>query len=433
MHAVCRFRVFVAVAIAGPVVAGCGGSTSGSPAANTGPAGDLVVAAFSPFTGTDPGYGPEQAAGCWAAVKTINDAGGVLGHKMSCVNSDSKGDPADAIPAVQQLLATTPNLVGMVGPSSDEASATVPIINRQGIPMDAATGQGVFDHTSDKYFWRITPPDDANGYAMAAYAGQKGYKRAALVFGTDIASQGATPTLISGFQKLGGTVVINEKLSLDQASYQTEVGKLLDAQPQVIFLETDPQTASTYLKSLLQQHGGLLPIIGTGATTDPPFIQAIEGAIGVPAVEQSFVSVTPSAPTAGPAWSTYHTALLASAANVPKPDQWSQDPFSMAAYDGVVMFALAMVAAHSTDPHVFNGAIFGVTTKAQGSAVVTSFDAGAHALAQRKHVQYQGATGPIVFDQSHNSPGEFNVVNFTSPSQQQVLTTILPDQIARLK
>ena len=87
-------------------------------------------------------------------------------------------------------------------------------------------------------------------------------------------------------------MVINEKISLDQASYQTEVGKLLDAQPQVIFLETDPQTAATYLKNLVQQHGSLLPIVGTGATTDPPFIQAIEGAVGVPAIEQAFASVT---------------------------------------------------------------------------------------------------------------------------------------------
>jgi ABC-type branched-subunit amino acid transport system substrate-binding protein len=430
MRSMRRFRALSALAIAVAVLAACGGS---APTTSQGPSGPLIISAFSPFTGTDPGYGPEQAAGCWAAAKTVNDAGGVLGHKLECINTDSKGDPADAIPAVEQLLATTPNLVGMVGPSSDEASATVPIINRQGIPMDAATGQGIFDTTTDKYFWRITPPDDANGYAMAVYAAKKGYTRAALVFGTDIASQGATPTLISGFQKLGGTVVINEKISLDQASYQTEVSRLLAAQPQVIFMETDPQSASTYLKNLLQIHGGLLPIIGTGATTDPPFIQAVEGAIGVTALEQYFVSATPSAPTSGPAWTTYNTALLASAAKVPMPSQWSQDPFSMAAYDGVVMYALAMNAAHSTDPHVFNSDILGVTTAMNGAVVVNSYADGLRALKAGKHIQYLGATGPIVFDQHHNSPGEFDVVRYTSPTQQQILVTILPQQIAQLK
>ena len=105
----------------------------------------------------------------------------------------------------------------------------------------------------------------------------------------------------------------------------------------------------------------------------------------------------------------------------------------MAAYDGVVMYALAMNAAHSTDPHVFNSSILGVTTAMNGAVVVNSYADGLRALKAGKHIQYLGATGPIVFDQHHNSPGEFDVVKYTSPTQQQIVVTILPQQIAQLK
>ena len=108
MSVVTRLRSLASLFVLAMLVASCGGAGTSSSSSG----GDLVIAAFSPFTGTDPGYGPEQAAGCWAAVRSINDAGGVLGHKMTCVNSDSKGDPADAIPAVQQLSGHHPKSCG---------------------------------------------------------------------------------------------------------------------------------------------------------------------------------------------------------------------------------------------------------------------------------------------------------------------------------
>ena len=46
--------------------------------------------------------------------------------------------------AVDKMLATTSGLVGVLGPSSDEASAVVPILNSASIPMFPVTGQPSF-------------------------------------------------------------------------------------------------------------------------------------------------------------------------------------------------------------------------------------------------------------------------------------------------
>ena len=109
-------------------------------------------------------------AGCLAAATEVNAAGGVLSNKVACSAVDTRGDPADAVTAAAKMLATTPNLFGVLGPSSDEADSTAPLINAAKIPMFADTGEASFDHTKLEYFWRMTPADDVAGAAMALYA-----------------------------------------------------------------------------------------------------------------------------------------------------------------------------------------------------------------------------------------------------------------------
>ncbi len=251
---------------------------------------------FNPFSGPDASFGPEQNAGCVPAAKAIVAAGGILKHtQIGCSVADSRGDPADAVPAAQQLIASTSHLVGLLGPSSDEAAATVPLFNRSQIPMFGDTGQKLFNQSTNKYFWRITPPDDAVGLAMALYGHQQGYTRAAAVFGTDISSQGTAPTVISGYKKLGGTLTAVANVALGQPSYRSEVSKLVAGHPQALFIEADPQTSATLLTELTQLYHPI-PIIGTDGTTQPPWQKAVTQAIGQATMTKFYRGAQPYAP-----------------------------------------------------------------------------------------------------------------------------------------
>ena len=134
----------------------------------------LTVAAFNPFTGPDASFGPEMMAGCLAAATAVNAAGGVLSNKVACSSVDTRGDPADAVTAAAKMLATTPHLFGVLGPSSDEADSTAPLINAAKIPMFADTGEASFDHTKLQYFWRMTPADDVLGVRDGAVCQAEG-------------------------------------------------------------------------------------------------------------------------------------------------------------------------------------------------------------------------------------------------------------------
>jgi ABC-type branched-subunit amino acid transport system substrate-binding protein len=390
-------------------VGACSSSNNSSGGGSTSSA--LVVGEFNPFSGPDAAFGPEMAGGCVPAVRLINADGGVLGHQLSCVQEDTRGDPADAVPAAQKMMATETSLIGVLGPSSDEALATAPLLNQGHVPMFADTGQAAFDHTHYAYFYRITPADDVKGYAMALWAHKAGYTRAAAIFGNDAGAQSDVPTLVRAFTKLGGTVVYSKPVALDQSSYRAEIENMLATHPQVIFTEVDPQTGATFLSELQQLHG-LVPVVGTEVTLQAPWLKAVNGAVGAAAMAKYFEGMQPYAPPSGAAWQTYNKSLLASASQVPKPSQWSTDPYSMTYYDGVNVMALAAIAAKSTSPKVFNPYILKVTEPGSGKTVVTTFAAGKAALKAGKQIQYVGAGGPIVFNQWHNSTGAFEAAKY---------------------
>ncbi|MDQ6817472.1 MAG: ABC transporter substrate-binding protein [Actinomycetota bacterium] len=409
--------------VAALVAVGCGSSasSSGAGAQDTG-TGPLVFAAFNPFSGPSASFGPEQMAGCIPAVAAIQAAGGILNHKqVSCKAADTRGDPADAVPAAQQLIATGSGsgLMGILGPSSDEASATVPLFNRAHISMFVDTGQKLFDKSAFPYFYRITAPDDAVGYAMALYAHQKGYTRAAGVFGADIGSQGTAPTTAAGFRKLGGKIVM-QAIPLDQSSYRSEIEQLIPFRPQVIFNEADPQTSATFFAELRQLYG-LVPIVGTNGTNQPPWFKAVGGAIGQANLAKYYAGAQPYAPTTGPAYAQWRKDLAAVATKVTQPvAQWESDSYAMASWDSINLMALAAQEAKSTNPAVFNPYIARVAGPSPGAVIVHSYAQGKHALAAGKKIQYIGAVGEINFDQYHNSPGQFEIVK--SDGQTPIVT-----------
>ena len=114
-----RLAAVAAVAALGLVLAACSSSSSSTPSSggSSAPASGstLTVADVAPFSGPDAALGPTYLATCYGATSAINAAGGVLGHKLTCKSVDTRGEPADAVPAVNQLFASTPNLALVIG------------------------------------------------------------------------------------------------------------------------------------------------------------------------------------------------------------------------------------------------------------------------------------------------------------------------------
>jgi len=304
--------------------------------------------------------------------------------------------------SVNRTLATN-TIAAVNGPTTDTAPVVVPVLAQHHIITMCPCGNPQYDHTTDPYFWRLVPPDPVGGETMSLYAQQHGYTRVAAVFGSDSGSQGDLPGVLFGVRATHLQLVANIGLTPDQTSYRTQVEQLIAAKPQVIFTESDGPTAATFFGEL-KQLGAMVPIFGTNATLQSPYLKAVSSAIGSANLGKYYMAeANANAPTS-PAVNAYNSAVTHVAGKLPKPlSQWLNNSFVEANYDGFIMIALAMQASHSTDPAVADSWIPKVTQPGPGKTVVYSYAQGVTALKAGKQIQYLGAAGAIKFDHWHNS------------------------------
>jgi ABC-type branched-subunit amino acid transport system substrate-binding protein len=412
--------IHLALAVAGVLtLAACasgGGSSSSS--------GPVALVQVGAYTG-DQAFEAQFANSIdFPALYVVNKAGGVLGRQVSLVQVDTRSDPADALTNMEKTLATSSGIAGVLGPDSTSAATLVPLLNNKKLPMMVAAGEAAYDRSSYSYLWRDVPPDPANGKAIALWAKQQGYTRVATVFGTDAGSQGDLPGVVTGVKAVGITLADQENLTPDQPSYRSAAERLLAAKPQAIITESDGPTAATFFGELTQL-GKIVPIIGTSGTPSTSYFSPLRGAIGDANFDKDFRAVVVGNPVANPAVPAFNAAVLAVQSKLAKPvSQWENNSFSESGYDAVIVLALAMDAAKSTDGSVYNKDIMQVTAPGAGKQVVYTYAAGKAALAAGHQIQYIGASGPILFNAYHNSFGSQAVEEFPANAPAVVVGTI---------
>src|SRR5665213_2426443 len=156
---------------------------TGTGAVAAGAGGSISFAELWDFTGVGSGPTPYANASILSAEYDINAAGGVLGQHVNNVPIDTKSDPADGVLALTRALAVN-HIVAEQGPSTLQAAALVPILQRAKVITLCGCGNPEFDRSTDPYFWRFIPPDPVGGETMALDAKQLHLTRVAAVFGT---------------------------------------------------------------------------------------------------------------------------------------------------------------------------------------------------------------------------------------------------------
>jgi branched-chain amino acid transport system substrate-binding protein len=427
--------VGLALALALGVAACASSTTTGSSSAASG--STLTVADVAPFSGPDAALGPTYLATCYGATTAINSDGGVMGHKLTCKSVDTRGDPADAVPAVNQMFASTNNLALVIGCTSDEAAAVVPIINSHKMAMFCMTGQSEFDHVHYPYFYRLVPPDLEEAYAMVAIAQQLGYKRVALAFGNDIGSQTFIQPAIAGLKTAGITMTTNQTLDLNATTFRTEAEAIIASHPDAIMTEALGNADPTLFSEIKQLNGGkVIPIVATSAAISPPFFKASAAAVGATTFTSNFHADNLVTESSGPAYAAFSKALLAEQGKVPGTTgdftTYLSAPGGVHLYDGINLAALAMIMSKSTNPSVYGPDIIKIGNGVPGATVVYSFAQGAAALKAGKAIRYEGPGGPTNFDSYHDSTGIFQVDTYSDNGNVNVVGNLTAAQLRAL-
>src|SRR5579863_9424457 len=382
----------------------CGGSNGGS--TNTSP---IKVGVIGPFSGFESFIGPDILKGVQVAVDQINANGGILGRQVTVITADTGGDAVDAVPALRKLINVDQvNLI--VGPSSLEAQAVLPILQQSKIPDVIVGGTTQLDNLVSTYVWRASPSDNLLGVAMAYYAISKGYTKAALVFGSNESAQTLKAPVVDAFKRHGGTIVADISLVPDQSSYRSEIEQLYAANPQV-----DAQTGATLFSEIKELKGLALPFIGTDVTASSDFIKAI-----TPAVAQKVLTSLQGTSKGGPATSEF-TQLYQT--------KFSATPVELAdyGYDGMNVLALAADAAGS-----LNGDAVGAKMKTVADppgTTVYDYKTGYTDLKAGTKINYDGASGPMDFNDHNNVTGGFDAVASDASGNINTVVTITAQQL----
>jgi branched-chain amino acid transport system substrate-binding protein len=401
-------RMLCIASVSGCFVSACGSSSStsstGASSQNGAKSGQqLVVGDIYPFTGALAQFGVTTYAGCLAAADIVNSTGGILGHKIKCQEVDDKGDPVDAVPIVDKFLATTSNLVGVVGPETDSSIGLAPVLTRAQVPWTSTTGSAYFNKNRSPYFWDYALADPENGAALAYAAHALGYRRVAVLLGTSSGSADLHSGMLTALRRLGIPPVLDLALTPGQQSYATEVGRVAAAKPDVVIGEADPPTLNTFISDL-KTGGHLLPFITDATDLTPQVFDALSKSIGLKdtLTYLKSVSETPTAGGAG-ALPEYQRGLRAIETTYPPAKQLMTSPAAEYAYSAVIYYALAMLKVRSTEPASFNGAILSVTNPSSGATTVATYANGKAALTQGKTIRYVSLFGPLNFLANHVS------------------------------
>ena len=120
-----------AVAAAGLLLAACGGGSSSS---GSEPAGDYVLGLSSDLSGAFSVNGVPATAGVNAAVKEVNDSGGINGHKVQLLVRDDASDVNRGSANLREFTAQKASaVVGTV--SSAVIAAQAPLLAQSKLPM----------------------------------------------------------------------------------------------------------------------------------------------------------------------------------------------------------------------------------------------------------------------------------------------------------
>ena len=396
----------------------------------------ITIATVAPFTGVDAVLGPKYATACLAAVQEINKVGGVSGHQVKCKTVDTRGDPADAVPAVRQMYATTSNLALVIGCTSDEASTVVPVLGANSTVSFCMTGESEFDNVKFPFFFRLVPPDAADAVAMVAIAQNKGYKKVALAFGNDAGSQTFVQPAITALGKAGITVVANETLDISATSFQTEAQAIVSAHPDAILMEALGAAGVALLTEIYQLNGSkMIPVIGTSAMIDPTFYSGVTATIPVATFIKNFDADNQVAPAATAAYPLFKKLVLAQAGKVKGVGNFStllSANGTVHLYDGINLAALAMVMSKSTKGSVYKKDILKIANGVPGATIVTSYAAGVAALKAHKKIRYEGVGGFYSFDPYQTAFGAFEDAQYTATGGTVSAGTLSATQLGKL-
>lgn len=250
----------------------------------------IKLGIVAPMSGPNARYGAFSMRGAELAVKEINDAGGVDGHKIELYNADSQGTPVEGVSATRRLIDEDEVgfIIGDVSSSVTLAmqpvaeDAEVLLLNAASSNPKITYGAGVGGY---KWTYRNYPTDENRALVVAKYAAEQRHftKFAVLSVDTDY-GRSAIEFTKKYLPEFKGEILSEDYYKEGEVDFRSVLSKIRDNGAQAIIMYGLADTTPIVARQMVELGlAGKVTLIGNGEFNTAKTIEsaptALEGAV----------------------------------------------------------------------------------------------------------------------------------------------------------
>ncbi|MRX51464.1 ABC transporter substrate-binding protein [Paracoccus sp. S-4012] len=363
----------------------------------------INIGAVLSITGPNAAIGSAIGDAGRLAVDHFNEAGGAAGCKLNFVLRDDQGQPNVGVDAAKTLVSIdrSPVILGAIA-----SGVSLPILTSVSVPskvtqISCCSSAPTFTELAEEggtqgYFFRTLPTDRPQAVVMAKIAKEKGYGSVAIIYVNSDYGNAMAKNFTAAAEAQGIEVTDVVGYNQEQASYRAEVSAALKGKPDALFLVAFPADGATITREWLA-FGGSKQLLLSNAMRAREYVEAVGAqhlteAVGID-----------NAQTEGPSVEAFNAAWTAEKGSPP------EGPGLHTMYDATAVALLALEKAGAPDGTAIRDAVREVTG-GQGTTIYPGPEGFAKAkelIAAGEPITYEGATGPIKFDENGDVTGPY--------------------------
>ena len=178
-------------------------------------------------------YGEMNRRGIDLAIAEINAGGGVRGRPIRLVARDDKADGGTAAAIANEFLSNR-SIVAVVGHVTSGAMVAAARVYDRGLPAVSTTASSPDLSGISPWVFRVIPSDSANGYSIARFANERGWRRAAILYENTAYGRGLTESFRRAFD--GDVVAMDPIPSEGSSDFEPYVSYLATRAPDMVFV-----------------------------------------------------------------------------------------------------------------------------------------------------------------------------------------------------
>ena len=217
------------------------------------PENPFVIGVMESITGPGETYGQVAVQAKQMAVDEINAAGGINGRELKLIVEDSKCAAQDAITAYNKLTDVDGVKIILGTSCSGAMLGAAPLAEADGVVLFSGLATNPDIAEAGDYIFRTAMSDQQLGIDTGNVMWADGVRTVATITEATDYAEGVRRTSVEQFQKLGGSVVAEERYASDVTDFRSQITKLLGGNPDAIHIASQSEfTGGTIIKQLAE-------------------------------------------------------------------------------------------------------------------------------------------------------------------------------------